>query len=83
MQAWSTDRLAQYYYLTKDSSVQPILKKWADWVISAVKLENGDFQMPDHLTWAGVPPEIHVAIGTYTHEIGEENTYVIRLFSIS
>ncbi|XP_066139275.1 exoglucanase B-like [Euwallacea fornicatus] len=70
MQPWSTDRLAQYYYITKNAQVEPILNKWVKWVMSAIKLENGDFQMPDHLTWKGVPPEIHVTIGVYTHEIG-------------
>ncbi|CAG9768853.1 unnamed protein product [Ceutorhynchus assimilis] len=70
MQAWSTDRLAQYYYVSKDSAALPILQKWVSWVLSVVKLENGDFQMPDHLTWQGVPPEIRVNVGTYTHEIG-------------
>ncbi|XP_050313916.1 exoglucanase B-like [Anthonomus grandis grandis] len=70
MQAWSVDRLAQYYYITKDSKAESILKKWVAWVLTVVKVENGDFQMPDHLTWQGVPPEIHVNVGVYTHEIG-------------
>ncbi|KAL1490808.1 hypothetical protein ABEB36_013442 [Hypothenemus hampei] len=70
MQSWSTDRLAQYYYVTKDATVEPILKKWTAWAMDNIILENGDFQMPDHLVWDGVPPEIHVKVDIHTHEIG-------------
>jgi hypothetical protein len=70
MQPWSTDRLAQYYYVTGDANAEAILKKWVPWVISVIKLENGDFRMPDNLTWTGVPPQINVQVNKWTQEIG-------------
>jgi len=38
MQTWSMQRVAEYYYTTKDASVKPLLDKWIKWAESEVKL---------------------------------------------
>ncbi|HEX9062297.1 MAG TPA: glycoside hydrolase family 48 protein, partial [Clostridia bacterium] len=55
MQTWSMQRVAEYAYLSKDTSVIPLLTKWADWLVSNITFENGTFQIPTKLGWEGQP----------------------------
>ena len=71
MQAWSMQRLAEYYYNTGDKKAQAVLDKWVKWVKGEVKLNNdGTFEIPTKLQWSGQPDTWN---GTYT---GNKNLHV-------
>ncbi|MDW8069429.1 MAG: glycoside hydrolase family 48 protein, partial [Anaerolineae bacterium] len=55
-QAWSMERVAEYYYVTGDSKARVILDKWMPWAKSVVQLgPNGTFSIPVSLEWSGQP----------------------------
>ncbi len=55
-QAWSMERVAEYYYLTNDSMAKDLMDKWADWVKGEVRLiGDDDFDIPATLEWSGQP----------------------------
>lgn len=63
-QAWSMQRVAQYYYETGDNTVKALLDKWAAWVASVIKLnDDGSFAIPSELSWSGQPDTWN---GSYT-----------------
>ena len=71
-QAWSMQRVAEYYYKTKDDRAKAILDKWVSWIKSVVQLnEDGTFAIPNGLDWSGQPD---TWTGTYT---GNKNLHVI------
>lgn len=71
MQAWSVDRLAQYYYASGDSKAKTLLDKWVGWVEGAITVSGSSFKIPDQLTWSGVPGNnLHVTISTYGADVG-------------
>nr|ADU33354.1 glycoside hydrolase family protein 48 [Leptinotarsa decemlineata] len=70
MQPWSTDRLAQYYYVTGDKKAKAILDKWVSWVISEITFEGDNYKLPNSLEWSGVPPNVHVKVADYGSGIG-------------
>lgn len=69
-QAWSVDRLAQYFYYTGDAKAQKLLEKWVNWAISEIKFEGNSYRLPDHLEWSGIPPNVHVKVATYGNDVG-------------
>ncbi|XP_050301761.1 exoglucanase B-like [Anthonomus grandis grandis] len=70
-QAWTADRVAQYYYLTKNERARKIIKKWTDWIISEITFdENGDFTIPSNIKWDGLPPDTKVTVTAYGQSIG-------------
>ncbi len=55
-QAWSMERVAEYYYITNDPMAKQLMDKWADWVKSEVNLiGEDDFEIPATLEWSGEP----------------------------
>lgn len=71
MQSWSTDRLAQYYYVTGDATAKSILDKWVAWVIANIKFNSNSYQIPATLEWSGVPGDnLHVSITDFTNDVG-------------
>lgn len=70
MQPWSTDRLAQYYYVTGDNRAKKILDKWVSWIISETSFNGDSYQMPSTLDWEGVPPNVHCKVVTYGNGVG-------------
>ncbi|MDT8718332.1 exoglucanase [Clostridium sp. 19966] len=81
MQAWSMQRMAEYYYNSGDTRAKNILDKWAKWVKSVVKLNSdGTFQVPSTLDWNGQPdtwtgtytgnPNLHVIVVNYSTDLG-------------
>jgi hypothetical protein len=55
-QAWSMDRVAQYYYVTGDERAKTLLDRWAGWVKSNTRLKNdGTYEVPSTLDWTGQP----------------------------
>jgi hypothetical protein len=56
MQVWGMERWAEYYYLSKDAKVRPILDKWVTWASAQVTVgTGGSFQIPSNLSWTGQP----------------------------
>ncbi|MFR9727488.1 glycoside hydrolase family 48 protein [Streptomyces sp. MS19] len=56
MQAWSMQRLAEYYYSSDDALAGEVLDKWVDWVLSEVTIgTGGDYAIPATLEWSGAP----------------------------
>ena len=55
-QAWSMERVAEYYYITNDPVAKQLMDKWTTWVESEVKLiGSDDFEIPATLEWSGEP----------------------------
>jgi hypothetical protein len=55
-QAWSVERVAEYYYATGDAKAKALLDKWVSWAIANTSFTaNGDFKIPDTLSWTGAP----------------------------
>ncbi|WP_109830639.1 glycoside hydrolase family 48 protein [Reichenbachiella versicolor] len=55
-QAWSMERIAEYYYITNDPMAKSLMDKWSSWVISEVQLiGTDDFNIPATLSWSGEP----------------------------
>ncbi|MBL0682137.1 glycoside hydrolase family 48 protein [Aquimarina mytili] len=55
-QAWSMERVAEYYYITNDAMAKNLMDKWVDWVKSEVRLiAANDFEIPATLEWTGEP----------------------------
>ncbi len=56
MQAWGMERWCEYYYLSKDAKVKPVLDKWISWVSGLVTVgTGGSFSIPSTLSWSGQP----------------------------
>ena len=81
MQAWSMQRMAEYYYKTKDERVRGLLDKWAKWANSVIQFNaDGTFQIPSTIDWEGQPdtwngqytgnPNLHVSIVNYGTDLG-------------
>ena len=74
-------RVAEYFYKTKDSKAEALLSRWVKWIKTVVKLEeDGTFAIPDNLDWSGQPetwtgsytgnPNLHVKVSTYGTDLG-------------
>jgi|GEM_PF-95848 len=81
-QAWSMERLCEYYFLTNDSLAKEVLDKWITWVKSEVRLlADGTYEIPVELSWEGEPDtwdpanpgdnsSLHVTIENYNQDVG-------------
>lgn len=54
-QAWSVERVAEYYYLTNDERAKEILDRWIPWVKEHINVSGNTFQIPATLQWSGEP----------------------------
>lgn len=80
MQAWSMQRMAEYYYLSGDTRVKNLLDKWAAWAASEVHVTGDTFEIPSNLKWSGQPDtwtgtytgnnNLHVEVETYGQDLG-------------
>lgn len=81
MQTWSMQRMAEYYYTTKDPQVKALLDKWVAWAESEVQLNaDGTFAIPSTIDWSGQPdtwtgtptgnPDLHVTVVNYGTDLG-------------
>lgn len=52
-QAWSMDRLAQYYQVTGDVRARPVLERWIAWAKTVVKVTPEGYAIPATLAWRG------------------------------
>ncbi|WP_049578657.1 glycoside hydrolase family 48 protein [Streptomyces sp. SBT349] len=82
MQAWSMQRMAEYYYASGDEQAGEVLDKWVDWVLDEVTIgTGGDYQIPSTLEWSGAPDtwnpdnpganaNLHVEVANRTQDVG-------------
>lgn len=81
-QAWSLERVAEYYYTSGDARAKTVLDKWVSWALSQTTINaNGTYQFPSTLTWTGQPDtwnpttpganaSLHVTVVDYTNDVG-------------
>ncbi|MEV6969614.1 glycoside hydrolase family 48 protein [Hamadaea sp. NPDC051192] len=55
MQAWSLERLAEYYYVTNNATAKSILDKWTTWAIANTTVSGSSFLIPSDMSWSGAP----------------------------
>jgi hypothetical protein len=56
-QAWSMERVAEYYNVTGDAKAKAILDKWVGWVQrnTTTNVAAGTWTIPGDLSWSGAP----------------------------
>ncbi len=82
MQAWSMERMAEFYYITNDSRAKSLMDKWVTWIKSEVQLyADGGFAIPTTLEWTGQPEtwnpanpaqntNLHVSVKEHGQDLG-------------
>jgi hypothetical protein len=90
MQAWSMERLAEYYYVTGNATAKSVLGKWITWAASETTVTATSFHIPSTLAWSGQPDTwnptspgsnsgLHVSVADYGNDVGVAAAYVKTL----
>ncbi|MCD0486472.1 cellulose binding domain-containing protein [Streptacidiphilus sp. ASG 303] len=86
-QAWSLERVAEYYYATGDAKAKAVLDKWVAWALSRTTVNpDGTYRIPSTLRWTGAPDTwnpaapgtnagLHVTVLDYTDDVGVTGSY--------
>ncbi|MGW1141423.1 glycoside hydrolase family 48 protein [Streptomyces zhihengii] len=86
-QAWSMERVAEYYHETGDAGAKAVMDKWVDWALSETTINpDGTFRIPSTLQWTGKPDtwnagspgsnaSLHVTVADYTQDVGVAGSY--------
>ncbi len=86
-QAWTMERVAEYYYVTGDLKAKSLLDRWAAWAMSKTTVgADGAYRIPSTLTWTGTPATwnpsapaantgLHVSVVDYTNDVGVAGSY--------
>jgi hypothetical protein len=88
-QAWSVERMAEYYYTTGDAKAKAMLDKWVAWAMAntTVNASTGAFTVPDTLSWSGQPDtwnpsspgtnaNLHVTVVSSGTDVGTTAGYI-------
>ncbi|WEH43395.1 glycoside hydrolase family 48 protein [Streptomyces sp. AM 2-1-1] len=90
-QAWSMERVAEYYHESGDADAKAVLDKWVDWALSETTVNpDGTYQVPSTLQWTGAPDTwnasapganaaLHVTVADYTNDVGVTGAYARTL----
>jgi hypothetical protein len=90
-QAWSMERVAEYYNVTGDAKAKALLDKWVAWASANTTINaNGTYQIPNTLSWSGLPdtynpaspsanPSLHVTVVDRTNDVGVAAAYAKTL----
>ncbi|MFI8307145.1 glycoside hydrolase family 48 protein [Streptomyces sp. NPDC085927] len=90
-QAWSMERVAEYYQQSGDADAKTVLDKWVDWALSETTVNpDGTFRVPSTLQWSGRPDtwnpsspgansSLHVTVADYTNDVGVAAAYAKTL----
>jgi hypothetical protein len=54
-QAWSMERVAEYYYVTGDPKAKIILDPWITWAEANTTTSGTTYSIPSSMTWSGQP----------------------------
>ena len=90
MQAWSMERLAEYYYVTGNATAKTVLGKWIAWAAAETTVTSTGFQIPSTLGWSGQPDTwnptspgsnsgLHVSVADYGNDVGVAAAFVKTL----
>jgi hypothetical protein len=89
-QAWSMERVAEYYEVTGNAQAKAILDKWVPWALANTTFNaDGTFAIPSDLDWAGAPsanfasttgtpaanPNLHVTVLNKSQDVGVAGSY--------
>ncbi|WP_328835350.1 glycoside hydrolase family 48 protein [Streptomyces europaeiscabiei] len=90
-QAWSMERVAEYYQQTGNAAAKAVLDKWVGWALSKTTINpDGSYQIPSTLKWSGQPDTwnasspgtnsgLHVTVADYTNDVGVAAAYAKTL----
>ncbi|MFD5794298.1 glycoside hydrolase family 48 protein [Streptomyces diastatochromogenes] len=90
-QAWSMERVAEYYQQTGNATAKAILDKWVKWALSKTTINpDGTYRIPSTLQWSGQPDTwnasspggnsgLHVTVADYTNDVGVTAAYAKTL----
>ncbi|MEU8542566.1 glycoside hydrolase family 48 protein [Streptomyces sp. NPDC048717] len=90
-QAWSMERVAEYYQQTGDTQAKTVLDKWVSWALSKTTINpDGTYRIPSTLQWSGAPDtwnatspgankSLHVTVADYTDDVGVAAAYAKTL----
>ncbi|MFC1414036.1 glycoside hydrolase family 48 protein [Streptacidiphilus sp. N1-12] len=89
-QAWSMERVAEYYYVTGDAKAKAVLDKWVVWASSKTTVTASSFQIPNNLGWSGQPDTwnpttpgsnagLHATVVDYSNDVGVAAAYAKTL----
>ncbi|MBW8794879.1 MAG: cellulose binding domain-containing protein [Streptomyces sp.] len=90
-QAWSMERVAEYYQQTGNATAKAILDKWVAWALSKTTINpDGTYLIPSTLQWSGQPDTwnasnpgsnsgLHVTVSDYTNDVGVAAAYAKTL----
>ncbi|MFF3909873.1 glycoside hydrolase family 48 protein [Streptomyces sp. NPDC001848] len=90
-QAWSMERVAEYYQQTGNTTAKAILDKWVKWALSKTTVNpDGTYRIPSTLQWSGQPDTwnpsspgnnsgLHVTVADYTNDVGVAAAYAKTL----
>ncbi|MER6273347.1 glycoside hydrolase family 48 protein [Streptomyces sp900105755] len=90
-QAWSMERVAEYYQQTGNATAKTILDKWVAWALSRTTINpDGTYLIPSTLQWSGQPDTwnasspgsnsgLHVTVSDYTDDVGVAAAYAKTL----
>lgn len=92
MQAWSMERMAEYYYETNNATAKTVLDKWIAWVKTQVSLPSDglSYSIPSELAWTGQPQtwnpaapaanaNLHVSVISSGQDVGVTGSLVKAL----
>ncbi|MFE1911222.1 glycoside hydrolase family 48 protein [Streptomyces anandii] len=86
-QAWSMERVAEYYQQTGNATAKAVLDKWVKWALSRTTVNpDGTYLIPSTLQWCGQPDTwnasspgsnsgLHVTVADYTDDVGVTAAY--------
>jgi Glycosyl hydrolase family 48/Cellulose binding domain/Bacterial Ig domain len=92
-QAWSMERVAEYYYVTGNATAKSMLDKWVNWALANTTTgANGAYSFPSTLSWTGQPggnwtssttsvnnSGLHVSVVDSTNDVGVAAAYARTL----
>ncbi|MEV6183889.1 glycoside hydrolase family 48 protein, partial [Streptomyces sp. NPDC052015] len=90
-QAWSMERVAEYYQQTGNANAKAVLDKWVGWALSKTTINpDGTYRIPSTLQWSGSPDTwnasspgantgLHVTVADYTDDVGVAAAYAKTL----
>ncbi|MGQ4415220.1 glycoside hydrolase family 48 protein [Streptomyces sp. SAS_269] len=90
-QAWSMERVAEYYQQTGNAAAKAVLDKWVKWALSKTTVNpDGTYRIPSTLQWTGQPDTwnesspgtnsgLHVTVADYTDDVGVAAAYAKTL----
>lgn len=90
-QAWSMERVAEYYHQTGAADAKAVLDKWVNWALANTTVAaDGTYAFPSTLSWSGKPDTwnpsnpggnagLHVSVVDRTNDVGVAGAYARTL----